>query len=258
MKKLSEKRGPVNIRSIALTQGIRLQASHDNMGYRSIFSRVMEAKSSGEVIIYSTVFDFKDKEKYENVISILTKVFLAISAVMWIVSFLATMKYENYIEIYLCVFTFSSIVLIFPKSMTRFILRTFIRHGYLEESKFKGALYQVLNAFYDLGRVPNIEELEKYSIYSKYDEDYVREIRKRAPFIVIGTVMSIDWGSMWLRVLATFIILAILEFVPILYYLESMVVSKPKTKHQEVAIFALEMAIEDLEKKEKEVFNIDW
>lgn len=117
--------------------------------------------------------------------------------------------------------------------------------------RYHAAEHAVINAYYDLHRVPTLEEIKRYSNWSNRCSS-LDSFCAAIPFFIVGTSRIICIGN-WFIVVATIliIIMGILIRKQKLCFLEVLVTSNPKDEEYEVAINALQFAINNLE-------NIDY
>ena len=113
--------------------------------------------------------------------------------------------------------------------------------------RFHGAEHAVTNAYYDLHRVPTIEEIKRYSNWSYYCGS-LRSIESAMPFILIGFVriITIDYFipiSIVVIVLGTLLIKT-----GKICFLESLVTSNPTDREYDIAIKGLQYTLDNLEK----------
>lgn len=110
-------------------------------------------------------------------------------------------------------------------------------------SKFHSAEHAVINAYYDLGRVPTIEEIRNYSNFSYYCGSL--EKLKKASYI-FGFAIARLLPGLWylLGLIIIEIVIFILNKNGKIYFMEFLVTSEPTEREYKVAIAALEKCIE--------------
>lgn len=117
--------------------------------------------------------------------------------------------------------------------------------------RYHGAEHAVINAYYDLHRVPTLEEIKRYSNWSNRCSS-LNTFYTTIPFFIVGISRIICIGNWFIVVvIILIIIMGILIKKEKLCFLEALVTSNPKDEEYEVAINALQFAIDNLE-------NIDY
>ena len=112
-------------------------------------------------------------------------------------------------------------------------------------SKFLAAQHAVQNAYYDTGKVPNIDEVKKYSSYSYYSKHMTS---KSAAIGMLWFLMMllhhlpIPWN--FLGILLVLPITVLLGRRNLLFFFQFLVVSKPSDIHYQTALAALETYID--------------
>lgn len=246
MKKMSKVQGDIALRSVVLPDGIAVKAEK-LFEFGSISSFAAETKVTGDEVTTNGIGEIKPDDTFEEKISKIAarvRMVCVPAAIVTFILWILAKNFDNPFKLLLCVlFVVSTSAATAPRSMTKFALRLFQKGEYLEESKFRGALYQAMNAFYDLGKVPTLEALEDYSIFSRNDPYFQKELNGPIVFILVGIIQNFD-GIAWLiAMFAGVLILLALVKTEIIYAIELLVVSKPDRKHQEVAIRTIEEAI---------------
>lgn len=112
--------------------------------------------------------------------------------------------------------------------------------------RYHGAEHAVINAYYDLHRVPTLEEIKQYSNWSDRCSS-LNSFYAAIPLFIVGISRIVCVGN-WFIVVATIliIIMGILIKKQKLYFLESIITSNPKDEEYELAINALQFAIDNL------------
>lgn len=138
------------------------------------------------------------------------------------------------------------IVLVLPQAFAILLGRIFRKKDVISFSKYLAAKNAVENAYYDLGRAPNMEEVEKYSIFAAEDK-YTQNVHMAALWVIICVVSTFFSGlEYWLITICAILILCALEWNHKLSFIQAMVVSKPDEIHYKVAIAAMEEAADIL------------
>lgn len=133
----------------------------------------------------------------------------------------------------------SFVVCIIPKAFVVFVGKVFRNKEMIEFSKYLGAKNAVQNAYYDLGKAPNMEEVKDYSLYlseCKYTKmGYVASL-----WVLISVIRFISGWWYWIAAILAILILMYLEHKNYLTFWQALVVSKPDEKHYKAAIAAME------------------
>ena len=246
MKKLSKVEGRISLRSVVFPNGMAFKAEKE-LYFGSISTLAAETRVDGDEVKTESVNEIHVDETFEDrIASIAKKVrifsvpLLVISFLLWSIAMSSHSPLELVCRVLLVV---SASAIAAPRSITRFVLRIFKKGEYLEESRFRGALYQVINAFYDLGKVPKLEELKDYSIFSRYDPYFTRELNGPVVFVAAGLLMNLNWIAYLVGLAMIIIVLFALMKTNMIYAMEFLVVAKPTKMHQEVAILTLKEAV---------------
>ena len=111
-------------------------------------------------------------------------------------------------------------------------------------SKFLAAKNAVQNAYYDLGKVPNIDEVKNYSTFS-CDSEYISSSEAGSASLWMGFILIHLLPHPWflLGMLALIVILFILLKKNMLFFWQFLTVSEPEEIHYQSAITALEECI---------------
>lgn len=131
----------------------------------------------------------------------------------------------------------------------QYSLRCFGSERMKQTHRFHSAEHATINAFYDLKRVPTIEEVKNYSNYSYYC-GMVPYFSQSIPYIVIGLCRLIP-GFWYLPALAVAMLLVYLVINKRLYYVEYFSLLEPTDTEYKVAIAALEGALKNKELVDK-------
>lgn len=117
--------------------------------------------------------------------------------------------------------------------------------------RFHGAEHAVINAYYDLHRVPTIEEIKRYSNWS-YHCGSLSSIESAMPFFIIGIcriITSTIYSFIFFSVIGIIIGIFLIKNKKICF-LEFLVTSNPTDEEYTVAIKGLQCTLNNLEKIE--------
>ena len=135
------------------------------------------------------------------------------------------------------------------KAVTVFLARIFGNKNFKSFSKFLAATNSIQNAYYDLKRIPSIDEAKKYSHFS-FTSEYIKP--SSAAFATIFIPYSIVCHRIPFP--ALLLIICLLTFIVItlskkhmLFFWQFLTVSKPKDMHYKVALNALSEIVNDID-----------
>lgn len=131
------------------------------------------------------------------------------------------------------------IVMLMPKAAVVFWGKLTKNEEMLNFSKYLGAKNAVENAYYDLGRAPNMEEVKEYSTHSSECE-YTKNGYMACLVLLICLVRFLEGWWYWIAAILAIAVLCILEGKNKLTFWQELVVSKPAEEHYRVAIRAME------------------
>lgn len=131
------------------------------------------------------------------------------------------------------------IATVIPKACAVALGRIFHNQEIINFSKYLGAKNAVENAYYDLGRVPNIEEVKDYSIHS-VDCQYTKNGYMACLALIICCVRLLNGWWYWIATIFALVIMWTLEWKNHLTLWQWLVVSTPSEEHYKVAIRAME------------------
>ena len=140
---------------------------------------------------------------------------------------------------------FSISVMFLYKGFAIFVARLRNDQEIVNFSKFLAAKNAVENAFYDLRKIPNVEEAKKYSIFS-IDSNYLIGA-PYATFIIVNLFLRFI-PDLW-YFLCTFlalILILILAQKKMLFFWQFLIVSKPDDIHYKTAIASLTQNINQI------------
>ena len=194
-------------------------------------------KSDGE----GTRMRNKIREKSKYVMMAATALLIA----SVILVFLSTgWSYSNiWFNLFISVMYAMLVVMMMPKGFAILLGRLSKNKEMAEFSKYLGAKNAVENAYYDLGRAPDIEEVYRYSILAN-ESQYVKATRLASLICIICCVRFLNGWLYWLAAVLAILILTLLEAKNLLTFWQYMVVSNPSEEHYNVAIKAMEETAE--------------
>lgn len=119
--------------------------------------------------------------------------------------------------------------------------------------RFHSAEHAAINAYYDLGRVPTLEEIRGYSNFS-YSCGSLSQIIKFVPFLLVAITRLLP--SFWF-VISTIIIFTMIFWFPEskLYFMEFLVTAEPTDREYKVAIAGIEQAVNEI--KDIEISEVE-
>ena len=125
--------------------------------------------------------------------------------------------------------------------------------------RFNGAKHAVINAFYDLGRTPTLEEVRKYSRFSS-ECDYLKEEACWFGGIIIISIATFFSGKTYFILLVVLtVIFRYLNKMDKLYFMEFLTVGIPTDYEYEIAINGIKEALSQLrENGISEITNLPY
>lgn len=248
MKKVLKRRGDISVKGLGLPNGTAMKV-YKTAGYArlSFGGVVARRKESSEISIEEMTGEEIKETHREEIISLAAKVrkisvifIIACLGVSLISIFIVQDLYRVIIGLGLMMTTF----LIANKSTAKIILKVLKKGDYLSMSKYNGAVNTVINAYYDLERMPKMEELKNYSRCAmKNDEDIIEGM-----IFFIASLGSFIGGFgyfVWSFIIIGLFLIAIKTNQ--IYKLQAIVISKPDEEHLEVALKAFQEALEQNE-----------
>ena len=184
-------------------------------------------------------------DKMDNKISSHVKLVWGCGAAIIVASFvllfmtISSPNVDIWMNVLMSVIYISFIVCIIPKAFVIFLGRVFRNKEMIEFSKYLGAKNAVQNAYYDLRKVPNKEEVKDYSLHAS-ECKYTRLGYVAALWVLISVIRFINGWWYWIAAILAILILMFLEHRNYLTFWQTLIVSKPDDKHYNVAIAALE------------------
>ena len=203
----------------------------------SVESRVLDVdcreKSDGE----GTRMRSKIREKSKNVmiaatVLLVASVFLMFLSTGWSYS-------DIWTNLFMTIMYVMIVVMTMPKAFAILLGRLSKDKETIEFAKYLGAKNAVENAYYDLGRAPNIEEVSRYSIFAN-ECQYAKATHLASLICIICCVRFLNGWWYWLAAIMAILILTLLEAKNLLTFWQCLVVSKPGEEHYNVAIKAME------------------
>ena len=122
-----------------------------------------------------------------------------------------------------------------------FIMRSLKVERFVQTHRFHSAEHAVVNAYYDLGRVPTLEEIKNYSNFA-YNCGAEMEVKKMLPMLIMGFSRLFP-NDVWIFVFIGMLIIVFLFMKKYLYYTEIITLKEPTDLEYKVAIKTLEFAL---------------
>ncbi len=113
-------------------------------------------------------------------------------------------------------------------------------------SQYLGAKNAVENAYYALGRAPDLDEVKDYSIYSS-ESKYTKLAYFASLLVIICAVRFFNGWWYWVTAVLAVVILCILDWKTHLCFWQTLSINKPDEDHYRVAIRALEECAEGID-----------
>lgn len=170
---------------------------------------------------------------------------IAMLIVSVVLMFMSTgWKYsEIWVNLFMTIMYAMIVVMMMPNAFAIFVGRVSHDKMMTDFSKYLGAKNAVENAYYDLGRAPNIEEAIRYSIHAN-DCKYTKLTHLASLVCIICCVRFLTGWWYWLAAVLAILVLTLLEAKNLLTAWQCLVVSKPTDEHYNVAIKAMQETAE--------------
>lgn len=249
MKKISKQKGNITIKAVSLYDGIIFSASRV---LDEVFQRT-GPDVKAEFGKAETVHDFDiERSKIrtignEEVIKKTVKFLYAFGLVSFVLAIVSSIKFVYFSIIFKWLFIVSFGSMFTPDVVRLYFMNHFARDEKIRSlARFHGAEHSVINAFYDLRRVPTLEEVKRYSMFSLRCGS-LPQVSKLGITLIssIAVLFPSYWNILALAILA--VIAITLDKAGKLYFMEFLVVSKPKDAEYEIAIKGLSKAIQEME-----------
>lgn len=257
MKKLSKRKGNVIIQGFSDYDGIAFIASSNFFGPfvmngPAVKTTILEGKPFYKITKRLGKMQLeKDFEMVgSSVRNIVKKVVIACFILIAIsTGTYLTKVFQSFIFILIAISAEPEIFAIFVKA------KIFRKKKFIDLMRYHGAEHAVINAFYDLGIVPSIDEIKKYSRFSLRCGS-LSELYKSAGWCVpaIAVLFPNYWCTLLVAVIL-YILLIIMYNKEKLYFMEFMVTSNPTDSEYKVAIEGLTKALDEYKKMEDPAFT---
>lgn len=205
--------------------------------------------SEGNLIITNYIEEDEFESEMDKKIKVSAKTSIFITILMTIgciiMAFVSTSwsSGEIWSTIFFCLAFMMIAASTISKGITIFVSNLLGNAKMRSFSQYLAAKNAAQNAYYDLGRVPNIEEVKDYSIFST-DCKYMKNAYYATMFIIMSLIAPLDGGWYWLAAILAIIILGVLQWKYQLAFWQFLIVKEPKDVHYEVALRSLEENVE--------------
>ena len=150
---------------------------------------------------------------------------------------------EIWVNLFMTIMYVMIVVMMMPNAFAILVGRISRNREMIDFSKYLGAKNAVENAYYDLGRTPNIEEAIRYSNYANSCK-YTKNAHLASLVCIICCVRFLSGWWYWLAAILAIVILTLLEAKNLLTVWQSLVVAKPADEHYNIAIKAMKETAE--------------
>lgn len=189
--------------------------------------------------------EYNAHDKMDNKIHSLGKLVLGCGAAIIVACFatlfllISSPNVDIWLNVLMTIVYMSFVVIIIPKAFAIFVGKVFRNKEMVEFSKYLGAKNAVQNAYYDLGKTPNMEEVKDYSLYSS-ECKYTKMSYVATLWLIISVIRFVSGWWYWIAAVLAIALLMFLEHKNWLTFWQALVVSKPDEKHYKAAIAAME------------------
>lgn len=181
-------------------------------------------------------------QKEERTVQKLKKWFFAGFVVLWVLMIPVAFIHEYLMNVFM---SLGFICLGFAKiapMIYQYVQRCRGNETIRKIHRFHSAEHAVINAYYDLKRVPTLEEIKNYSNYSYYC-GVVPMVRNAWPYLLLGLCRLVPGGWYFLALLVVFATMVL--FNKKMYFFEYFSLLEPTETEYKVAIAALNGALEN-------------
>ncbi len=256
MKKVVKRKGDIIIQGLSSSNGIAFTVSKNFLGPfvmngPTVTTTISEGRAVSEITREWHDKKFWDKQKkVEHIVKeIVGKIIFMCFLLIAIFSGTYWMRiFMSFLFILISVLMDPQIFMVFIGG------RIFRKKEYISFIKYHAAEHAVINGFYDLGRVPTKEEIERYSNLSPRCGSLEFLYRITGWWIPAIAVLLPNYFYTLLVGMILYILLATIRYKEKLYFMEFLVTSNPTDSEYEVAISGLTNALEEYEKHNSMTF----
>ena len=208
--------------------------------YETAECRLIDAESiekpGGGIRMHNKIKEMSKTVLVGAIVMFLTSIFLLVSCLGW-------RGVNFWLHLFMTYMYYTVIIMLMPKAFAIFFERVYNKENEMRDfSKHLGAKNAVENAYYDLGRVPNMEEVSKYSIYAS-ECKYTKNAPLASLVCILYCVHFLSGLWYWIIAISSILTILLLEAMNLLAVWQWLVVSKPDEEHYKVAIKALEKTV---------------
>lgn len=257
MKKVTKRKGNTMIQGASCYDGITFIVSKNFLGPfvvngPSVRTTILEGKP-----FYEITKEFGDIQIQKD-LNVMGRIVRDIASKLFFACFILiaistgtylTKVFQSFIFILIAISVEPEIFAIFVNA------KIFRKKKFIDLMRYHGAEHAAINAFYDLGIVPSIDEIKKYSRFSLKCGS-LSGLYKIAGWCVpaIAVLFPNYWCTLLVAVIL-YILLIIMYNKEKLYFMEFMVTSNPTDSEYEVAIEGLTKVLDEYKKMENSSFT---
>lgn len=182
-----------------------------------------------------------DRENFWQVIKF-AKTLLRISVICFLLIFPARFVSSLFFKLTLGTALVLLVLARIPDVIYVFVMKLLGKEQFVQMCRYHYAEHAVINAYYDLKRVPTLEEIGKYSGFA-YTCGVSKKIMDVWSVFIVGICNFAPEGYYFLAAMVL-ILLSLWWFRNNLYWTQIISLSKPGTKEYQVAIAAITKALE--------------
>ena len=262
MKKISKQHGNIRFSGYAGVKDITLHASHiiDGFSIQNNFGERSTIDENGNItcktvdindISFKQFEKINHKTKYIRIFSTVFS-FLGLTSSLIFALFSCIRLSEILMSVAFLFWAISTA----PEVIVLYVGKVFKDEEILSLCRFHGAEHSVINAYYDLNRIPTLEEISKYSEYS-YNCSSLLALKN--PVIILGLSLARLLPGVYylLGILFFEFIITILIKNNLLFVLEFLVTAQPTEKEYNVAISSLKSCLENVQEEKKSINHMN-
>lgn len=255
MKKISKPNGDIRLEGTALIDGVSIQASRKNLKgtFEKMPIRTVARVNDDESIYFDMVKKLEFDKNTQKIIDQLKakkrqiqKYGLIAAIIMFLISFAMI-----YVDIDIANFCTGIMYLLWgvagsSANLAYFFYKLKKDGDVLSLMRFHSAEHAVINGYYDLQRLPTLDEIKRYSSYSRA----CGSLEQSFNLVLFGSLAIVRFlttGLLFVPVAIFVVILVIVLYKSnMLYFTEFMILDEPSDLEYNVAIKALDVELTNI------------
>lgn len=263
MKKIVKQTGNIRLTGRAEKNGVAFSAAKDFGPVGVSSPGVFAAVDENSEITCSRYNSYPPNSRIDSKIDSLSKTTRKVAWILFSIFFVAYLVFGIIQTGFENVFFILSYIMLsvtaLKKAVTISLARVFGNEEIKSFSKFLAAKNAVQNAYYDLKKIPSIDEAKKYSIFSFTSEYITPYDAAFATWVIPYSIICHSIPFPLLLLLALFIVMVIvtLTMKHMLFFWQFLILSKPENIHYEAALKALSESVTEVDSVEMHVTSFE-